>query len=48
MLSNKLHFLQTSAWAKFQRSLGKTVIEQSGQDWQFLAIVESSGGFRRL
>lgn len=35
-------FLQTSAWADFQRSLGRTVHQQSGPGWSFLAIEEKN------
>ena len=42
------HFLQSPAWREFQKSLGHEVIEHSGSDWHYLAIVESSGGFKRL
>ena len=36
------YFLQTPAWASFQRSLGRTVHEQSGPGWRFLAIEEKN------
>jgi lipid II:glycine glycyltransferase (peptidoglycan interpeptide bridge formation enzyme) len=35
-------FLQSPQWAAFQRSLGRTVHEQSGQGWRFLAIEEKN------
>ncbi|WP_160667110.1 lipid II:glycine glycyltransferase FemX [Pseudarthrobacter sp. ATCC 49987] len=35
------HFLQSPAWADFQRSLGRTVHRRSGPGWSFLAIEES-------
>ncbi|MDQ0077099.1 lipid II:glycine glycyltransferase FemX [Arthrobacter oryzae] len=34
------YFLQTPQWADFQRSLGRTVHEQSGPGWSFLAVEE--------
>lgn len=34
--------LQTSIWAEFQRSLGKTVHEASGPGWSFVAIEEKT------
>lgn len=36
------YFLQTSAWADFQRSLGRTVHQQSGPGWSFLAVEEKN------
>ncbi len=36
------HFLQSPAWAAFQRDLGRTVHERSGPGWRFLAIEESN------
>ena len=36
------HFLQSPAWANFQRDLGRTVHERSGPGWSFLAIEESN------
>jgi lipid II:glycine glycyltransferase (peptidoglycan interpeptide bridge formation enzyme) len=36
------YFLQTRQWADFQRSLGRTVHEQSGPGWSFLAIQEKN------
>ena len=36
------HFLQSPAWANFQRALGRTVHQRSGPGWSFLAIEESN------
>lgn len=36
------HFLQSPAWADFQRALGRTVHQRSGPGWSFLAIEESN------
>ncbi|GAA5196632.1 hypothetical protein GCM10023346_29590 [Arthrobacter gyeryongensis] len=36
------YFLQTPAWASFQRSLGRTVHEESGPGWRFLAVEEKN------
>ena len=36
------HFLQSPAWADFQRALGRTVHQCSGPGWSFLAIEESN------
>lgn len=35
-------FLQTPRWAAFQRSLGRTVHETSGEGWSFLAVEEKN------
>ena len=34
--------LQTPVWARFQRRLGKTVHEQSGPGWSFVAVEEKT------
>jgi len=39
------HFLQTSAWAAFQKALGKQVIERSNGTWHYLAVLEAPTGF---
>jgi lipid II:glycine glycyltransferase (peptidoglycan interpeptide bridge formation enzyme) len=36
------YFLQSRHWAGFQRALGRTVHEQSGPGWRFLAIEDSN------
>lgn len=36
------YFLQTPQWADVQRSLGRTVHEQSGPGWSFLAVEEKN------
>jgi len=34
------HFLQSEAWGRFQESLGRTVVRDSGDGWSVLAILE--------
>jgi len=34
------HFLQTEAWGKFQESLGRMVVRDSGDGWSYQAILE--------
>lgn len=36
------YFLQTPQWARFQRSLGRKVHEESGPGWKFLAVEEKN------
>ena len=36
------YFLQTPAWADFQKSLGRTVHRESGPGWSFLAVEEKN------
>lgn len=36
------YFLQSPQWAQFQRALGRTVHEQAGPGWRFLAVEESN------
>ena len=45
---DNLHFLQTDAWATFQRALGHDVIQKQGKGWSYLAIVEHGQLSRRL
>lgn len=35
------HFLQSTAWARFQEQLGRTVVTDSGDGWSYLAILET-------
>ncbi len=42
------HFLQGPEWAQFQRSLGNEVIERSGPEWSYRAVVEHGRGSARL
>lgn len=41
----KGHFLQSSAWANFQRQLGQPVSHQQGANWQWLAFYRKAGPF---
>lgn len=34
------HFLQSKAWERFQRALGREVITLEGEGWSYLAVVE--------
>lgn len=34
------HFLQSAAWADFQRSLGRTAVEDRGDGWSYRAFLE--------
>ncbi|MDQ0757175.1 peptidoglycan bridge formation glycyltransferase FemA/FemB family protein [Arthrobacter sp. B3I4] len=36
------HFLQGRHWAKVQRDLGRSVHEESGEGWRYLAVEESN------
>lgn len=36
------YFLQSPQWAQFQRALGRTVHEQTGPGWRFLAIEDTN------
>jgi len=36
------HFLQSEAWRRFEEGLGKTVFEESGAGWSFMAIREQT------
>jgi len=47
------HFLQSHEWAEFQKALGKTVFERTGDGWSYVAIMERGDGrvgklFKRL
>lgn len=41
-------FVQSQSWAAFQRGLGKTVHELSGESWRFLAIEENNAAGKVL
>lgn len=43
-----MHFLQSPAWQSFQESLGRTTFRESGNGWQYLAILEKGTGNTRL
>ena len=42
------HFLQSPAWARFHKLLGHEVITDSGNDWSYLAILETGRFNTRL
>lgn len=42
------HFLQSTAWEQFQQSLGRQTFRQSGDSWEFMAILERGKGNSRL
>lgn len=42
------HFLQSTAWQQFQESLGRKTFRQSGDGWEYLAILERGKGNTRL
>jgi lipid II:glycine glycyltransferase (peptidoglycan interpeptide bridge formation enzyme) len=44
----EINFLQSPAWAKFQRATHHQVIEKSGPGWSYLAIVEHGRFSNRL
>ena len=43
-----IHFLQSPAWQAFQEALGRRTFSTGGDGWHYLAILEESGGFKRL
>ena len=42
------HFLQSTAWKKFQQSLGQKVFHNRGENWEYFAILEHGTGNSRL
>ena len=42
------HFLQSTAWEKFQNNLGRRTIRRQGDGWSYLAVVEHTAGMTRL
>ena len=42
------HFLQSKPWGKFQQSLGRKVVTDSGDGWSYQAYLETGTGNRRL
>lgn len=47
-MGSKVHFLQSEAWASFQRSLGRDVFQKSGNGWSYVAVLEKGRGNTRL
>lgn len=43
-----MHFLQSEPWEKFQKALGRKTFRQSGEGWEYLAILEHGTGNSRL
>ncbi|MCD1144874.1 peptidoglycan bridge formation glycyltransferase FemA/FemB family protein [Kocuria sp. LUK] len=43
-----VNILQSNAWAVFQRDLGRTVLEDAGEGWHWLAVVEGGRTGRYL
>jgi lipid II:glycine glycyltransferase (peptidoglycan interpeptide bridge formation enzyme) len=42
------HFLQSPAWKAFQESLGRSVVANRGEGWEYQATLESGAGNTRL
>lgn len=42
------HFLQSDAWGRFQESLGRTVVRDSGDGWAYQAVLEKGKMNSRL
>lgn len=42
------HILQSRAWARFQETLGRKVVYESGKDWSWLGAVRRGRGVRYL
>lgn len=47
-MMRETNFLQSPAWADFQRKLGREVIEKNGDDYHYVAIVEKGQFSNRL
>jgi lipid II:glycine glycyltransferase (peptidoglycan interpeptide bridge formation enzyme) len=48
MTKPEVHFLQSAAWADFQRQLGRQTIDKSDKNWQYMTIVEHGRWSNRL
>lgn len=44
----KVHFLQSGAWEKFQKALGRVTIDKKSEKWQYMAILEHGKFSKRL
>lgn len=42
------HFLQSPAWQSFQKNLGRKTFRQSGEGWEYLAVLEQGNRNSRL
>lgn len=43
-----MHFLQSESWQAFQKQLGRRTFRQSGEGWEYLAVLEEGNRNRRL
>lgn len=43
-----MHFLQSQAWESFQKSLGRATFRQTGEGWEYMAVLEHGTGNSRL
>ena len=43
-----MHFTQTEAWQAFQKQLGRQTFRQSGDGWEYLAVLEEGNRNKRL
>lgn len=43
-----MHFLQTEAWQAFQKQLGRKTFRQSGEGWEYMAVLEEGNRNSRL
>lgn len=48
LFARRGHFLQSTHWAAFQRSIGRQVFFGGGDDWQCMTVLERAGDNARL
>lgn len=47
-MNNLGHFLNSTAWAEFRQALGEKTIHREADDWSYVALVQSTAGFKKL
>ena len=47
-MNNLGHFLNSRAWAEFRQALGEQTRHREADQWSYLSLIQSVGGFKKL
>lgn len=47
-MNNLGHFLNSQAWAEFRQSLGEQTRHREADQWSYLGLIQSTGGFKKF
>lgn len=47
-MNNLGHFLNSQAWAEFRQALGERTRHREADQWSYLGLIQSTGGFKKL